>query len=257
MSKLRKIHVIIIGVLVCVIAAVGMYFVLIKKATEARDATKADCESKISQGGTPQNVQFQKDDVVKANMEVAEARVNFDRYMREKMPNISLEDRKAGMLALWHEQSEVLGPLLIHWIQGSGVRLASSIAIQAPPADPNSINYDDVTPIRIDIGRVKVEGDFAQLMKHIRMWNSCNRLVLIDQPTLSGQSPNLACEYNLSVFIFPRTRSGPTIEMAGSGAAGGMGGPGMPMPGMAGPGGIPTPGTGLPPPSGAQTPRAM
>lgn len=254
MKKLRKLHVLIIGVLVSIIVAVGMYFVVIKPAIKTRDDNKAQLESNIASGGTDENVRIQKEDVVKAEQEVASEQLALEKYMKEKMPNISLQDRATGMLALWQEQSETLGPLLVSWIKRSGVRLASQITIPAPPANPNAITYDEVTPIRIDLGRIRVEGSYQQILKHLRKWNQCNRLVMIDLPALSGESPNLACEYNLTVFLFPRTPSGDLLDMAGGGDAGaGMGGmPGMPMM----PGAAPSmPGTPAMP--GAGAPRAL
>lgn len=220
-----------------------MYFILVKPAMETRDANMKTRDDTIANGGTQDNVRIKNDDLLLAQQEVAQAQSLMDKYMREKMPNISLQDRRIGMLALWHEQSEVLGPLLIKWINNSGVRLSSSISIQAPPANPNAITYDAVTPIKIDLGRISVTGTFKQIMKHIRMWNSCNRLVLIDLPTLSGESPNITCEYSLSVFIFPRTASGDLVQMAGDGGTtSGMGGPSMGG-GLPQAGGLPMPGS--------------
>lgn len=243
LSKLKKIHIIIIGAVVCVLVAAGLYFVPIKKASAAlQEETKR--LNQYASTGTQMNVDNKKADVQKALQEVAEAQIQLDKYMRTKMPNLNFARRDIGMLALWHEQSEVLGPLLINWIKRSDVKLSSSISIPAPPVNPNSLSSDPNSPIRLDLGKVKVEGNFKRLMEHVRRWNSCNRLVMIDSPTLSGQSPNLSCEYGLTVFLFPRTPAGPEIPMAGGGAgAGGMAGVppgGMPgiMPGMP-PGGPP------------------
>lgn len=254
-SKLRKIHIVIIGCLVCALVGVGIYFLFIKKASEALKVETARY-NQYAPTGTMANVQAAQLDVQKALQEVAEKQTELDHFMRAKMPNLNFARRDTGMLALWHEQSEVLGPLLIRWINQSGVKLSSSITIPAPPSNPNALSADPNAPIRLDLGKIKVEGNFKKLMDHIRRWNSCNRLVLIDSPTLTGQSPNLACEYSLTVFLFPRTPAGPEIQMAGAGGAaagmpGGMPGamPGM-MPGPPMPGGPPMPSPAPPAPAG-------
>lgn len=254
-SKLRRIHVIIIGALVCAIVAAGMYFVLIKKANE-KLALETSRYDQYKDSGTVVNVQMAEQELVKARLEVADSQSKLERYMRTRMPNLNLTQRDTGMIALWHEQSEVLGPLLIRWIRQSGVSLASAITVPAPPSSPNDPVLDS-SPITISIGQVTVQGSFKRLMDHIRKWNSCSRLVMIDSPTLSGQSPNLTCNYTMTVYIFPREPAGPQYAMWGvAGVSGGMMVPGgMPMPGpMPVPGGAQTsmPGT-LPVPTGTGT----
>lgn len=242
MSKLRSIHVVIIGIVVCALVAGGLYFLVIKKAVEARDAEKTRLEAAIADGGTPQNVAAAEADLELAKEEVAVARVKYENRMRTKMPNISLDDTKTGMLALWHEQSEVLGPLLLNHIRGSkGIRLTSGITIPPPSANPNDLLQYDQMPLKIDVGKVTVSGDFGSIMNHIRSWNKLNRLVLIDQPTLNGRSPNLVCEYTMAVYLYPMapppsdpfTMAPPPQGGGGVGAPGTFGAPmTLPAPGQ-------------------------
>jgi len=238
MGKLRSIHVVIIGIVVCVLVAVGLYFLVIKKAIEARDAEKARLDAAIAAGGTQANVEAAERDLENAKLEVAQARVKYEKRMRTKMPNISLDDTKTGMLALWREQSEVLGPLLLNHIRSSkGIRLVSGITIPPPTVNPNDLMQYDQIPIRIDVGKVSVAGDFNSIINHLESWNKLNRLVLIDQPTLNGQSPNLVCEYTMTVFLYPMAPP-PTdpFTMAPpqggdtAGAPGLLGGPPIPAP---------------------------
>lgn len=232
MSKLRKLHVVIIGVLVCIIVGAGMYFLLVKKAIEAREAEKTRYNTAVTNGGTQQNVITQKANYEKAVVEVNETEIKYQRYMRAQMPLISLADRKTGMLQLWHEQSEVLGPLILSHIQRSGVKLSSEIKVDAPKANPNEIIVGGSQPITLDLGKIKVEGDFKTIIKHLKSWNSCKRLAMIENPALAGNSPNLACEYNLKVFLFPASDPGEIVPLAPAGGdqsgMGGMLGGGMP-----------------------------
>ncbi len=87
MSKLRSIHIIIIGVVVSVILAVGMFFLLIKPATEARDVQKKTYDDTYAAGGNEQAKKAAEDDLVLANQEVATARAKLDVYMQAEQPD--------------------------------------------------------------------------------------------------------------------------------------------------------------------------
>lgn len=239
MSKLRRIHVVIIGVLVCLMVGAGLYFLVIDKAVKARDAAMAESKSEIAAGGTEQNCNEMFKYLQEANLTVVKKTAEYEKIMRTKMPNISLDDTRTGMLALWHEQSEVLGPLLLNHIRSSkGTHLMSAIQIPAPRVNPNDLLEFSESPIRIDVGKVSISGNFKSIMDHLRSWNKLNRLVLIDQPTLRGESPNLVCEYSLTVFLYPMTPPGPNVDIAppagsGGGMSGGMPGGMLSMPGGA------------------------
>ncbi|MEN6520159.1 MAG: hypothetical protein ABFD46_03280 [Armatimonadota bacterium] len=235
MSKLRRIHIVIIGVVVCLLVGAGLYFLVIDKAVKARDAALAERDSVINAGGTELNCNNMFKSLQDANAKVLEKTAEYEKTMRARMPNISLDDTRTGMLALWHEQSEVLGPLLLNHIRSSkGIQLMSSIQIPAPTVNPNDLQSYADSPIRIDVGKVSVSGNFKSIMNHLRSWNKLNRLVLVDQPSLTGESPNLVCEYTLSVFLYPMTPPGPTVDIAPPAGGDGMsaGGPSPMMPTM-------------------------
>jgi len=252
-SKLRRIHVVIIGCAVIVVVGVGMYFLLITKA-QKRLTDETNRYNQYAQTGTIEYVNAQKADFEHALQEVAAQEAKLNAYFNAKMPYLDFRDRKQGMIALWQEQSLNLGPLIINWIANSGVRFesANSIRIPAPPANPNELSSDPLAPITIPLGRIRVTGSFNQILAHLAKWNSCKRLVMIDNPSLSGTSPNLTCEYDATVYIFPRYPAGPVVEMAGaSTSAGTMGVPGMPGGGMPPTGGG---GSAVGPPAQAPTP---
>ncbi len=250
MNKLKPIHITIIGTVVCLIAAVALFFLLIKPANEARDKQNAELSSTIDQGGTEQAVLDAQQKLAQMKIKVAQDQAELTRWMKAKMPNISLDDPARGMLAIWQEYSETLGPLLIGWIGGkdkTNVHLASGLSISAPSSDPTAYAQyiEGSAPLTINIGKVKIEGDYSSIMKHLRKWNDCNRLCLINEPAISGTSPNLSCEYTLTVYIYPvtayRAENLPPIAAAAAGASGdgsmvggmpGTGMPGMPTPGM-------------------------
>lgn len=212
MSKLKAIHVVIIGVLVCIIIAASTYFLIVKKtqkdiadlqarydAAQAVFVTKASMEARLARA--------------KQNNQILQ--IKLEKYMRAKMPAISFADRAEGMIALWKEQSETLGPMIKTWPGRTGVRLTSSVTVPNPPVDPNAI---DTSLIKIPIGSFAVTGDFATLMSHVRSWNKFNRLVQIDIGSLTGMSPVMTLNYTVTVLIFPRGDTGQTLPIAGAAA---------------------------------------
>ncbi len=246
LSKLRSIHVIIIGAVVCVIVGVGLFYLLIKPTLAEIAQTKQQYDaSKQIADQEPQALR-ERD---KAIEESQKAQQEYAKYQKTKMPNIDFTDRGKGMLALWKEQSVILGPLIQKWPAQSGVRLVSAIQVPAPPVNPNMIQTEI---IEIPLGAVQVTGSFDKILKSIEAWNNFNRLVRVDFPNLAGSSPNLVSQFNLTVYIFPRGKAGPQIPIAGQGTpAGGVPGmPGaMPMGGMPPMGAPPGPGAPPPPPS--------
>jgi hypothetical protein len=200
---------------------VGIYFLLIKPVNEqvkvVDDQLRASLEIVAQEG--PTQMAFDA-----AVSEVSAIQSRLARYENSKMPNLSLAQRDKGMIDLWIEQVEVLGPILERWGSKGGVRLASAVNIPAPPTNPNEI---DANVIKIPIGKMEVEGDFSSIIRHMREWNNCPRLVQIDRPSISGTSPLLKASYEVTVYIFPRGAAGPPVQMAGAstgaGTAGTMG----------------------------------
>lgn len=227
LSKLKRLHVIIMGALLCVITGVGFFFLLINPVMKEKALTQTEYEaSKAIADTLPMATQ----DFNAAKVEVSAAEGQFAAYEQSKMPNLSFAQRDQGMLDLWHEQVEVLGPLLIRCASRGGVRLTSEITIPAPDTNPNAMPTDLIT---IPIGNVTVVGDFPSILRNIRAWNTCPRLVRVDKPSISGVSPFLTASYDITVYIFPKGIAGPQIQMAGA-STGGAGGAAAP-PGMSQP----------------------
>jgi hypothetical protein len=214
MSKLKALHVAIIGFVVCILIVVGTFFLVIKKANEEITALNGRLDAATAVENTRQ----------KEMKRLADAKINnqklqatLEKYMRAKMPAISFQDRPEGMIALWKEHAETLGPLLRAWPAKTGVNMTTGVTIPAPPVDPNTI---DTSIIKIPVGSFTVTGDYATLMDHIRSWNRFNRLVQIDVGSLSGMGQFLTLNYTVTVYIFPRGEAGPTATMAGAATPG-------------------------------------
>ena len=212
-SKLRTVHVIAIGVFACLAVIAGMYFLVIKKQYEDIAKLQAKYTTAQTTWNRMPQVQAQYNETLDENNRIS---VNYTKYLNTYMPAISFQDRANGMIGLWREQSETLGPLIQNWPNKTGVTMTSSISVPAAPLNPNAI---DTTLIKVPIGTISVVGDFRSILSHLKAWKNFKRLVQIEPVTLQGQSPLLTAQYTLTVLIFPRGETGPNITMSGSGGA--------------------------------------
>jgi len=212
-SKLRTVHVIAIGVFACLAVIAGMYFLVIKKQYKDIEQLNARLTTAQTTWNKMPQVQAQYKETLEENNRI---NASYTKYLTEMMPAISFQDRASGMIGLWREQAETLGPLIQNWPNKTGVRMTNAITVPAAPVDPNTI---DPTLIKIPIGAISVVGDFRSILSHLRTWNHFNRLVQIETVTMQGQSPSLTAQYTLTVLIFPRGETGPTVTMSTAGGA--------------------------------------
>jgi len=215
-SKLKSFHVAIIGAVACILVVGGLYFFIIKKQYE--QITKLNSEYQVlSEEYARLPKAKERLEIARQNNRIVSAK--YEKYLQDKMPPLTFSDRAQGMIALWKEQSEILGPLLQSWPAKTGVNLTSSIQIPAAPVNPNAI---DPTLITIPVGNFTVRGDFTTILSHLRSWNKFNRLVKIDLARLTGPSPGMTAEYAVTVYVFPRGEAGQNIAMAGAAGEAGM-----------------------------------
>lgn len=225
-SKLKKLHVIIIGSVLCVIAGVGVFFLQVKPQMNNYDAAKARYDA-ASPKGNDSSLTAAVAACADAKNKYDIKQAQLDMQMRRRMPNLNFSRRDIGMLALWQEQIKTLGPLLEDFARDKTVRANARFSIPAPPANPNDPQFDkDV--LEFPLGTIAVAGDFKSLMNNVRRWNNCRRLVMVGPPTLSGQSPRLVQSYSLTCYIFPVQKGGTPIVMAGG--ANSQGGQPVPTP---------------------------
>lgn len=220
-SKLKKIHIIIIGSVLCVLVGVAVFFLQIKPQMEAFKAAKARYDKAVVKGNE-QSKQQAKRELAKAMVDFSIAQAQLDVQMRKRMPDLDFSRRDIGMLALWNEQIKTLGPLLEDFAKDKNVKVAqAAFQIQPPPANPNDAVFEQDMLV-FPLGSITVEGGFKELMDNIRRWNNCSRLVMVGAPSLAGVSPQLRVVYPLTCYIFPRAKGGSKIVMAGEPGASDM-----------------------------------
>ncbi len=233
LAKIKWFQVAIILVVLTTLAVAGIFIFLIKPmnerftaAGEKLAAQEAALAKSVSEKPTAERER------VKARQEVAVAKREWARYDRALMPNIDLTNRFTATRQLWDEQLRVLGPKVLKFVYGDRtVRVVSeSIAIPAPPNDPNAVVRK---VFEYPLGNITVAGNFDQVLKHTERWNKFDRLALVDGLTLSGNSPTLTGTYSVTLYeITHFDKVGPPIPQPLSGAGGGGGGfPGGGFPG--------------------------
>ena len=194
------------------LVAAGLYFLVIKKATERVAGLEKDLQEQTAIYARKPAAERKLEEVkIEYNLRLTE----YSRFMRAKMPALTFADRPQGMIALWKEQAEVLGPMIQRWPGKTGVQLTSGIAVPAAPTDPNAVSTGYIP---IPLGTFSVRGDFRTIMRHVRRWNDFNRLVILGPVSISGPSPGMTAQYPVTVLLVPHGEAGPQFQM-GAGEA--------------------------------------
>lgn len=243
LSKLTLQNVIVIGIVVSVVIASGIFFVLIRPTQAEIKNLDVQIEAASQRAAQLPAAKKQLED---AKKEVEEARMKWARYERSKMPNIDMTDRLKAALAYWKEPERSAKALQDFVSKSTDVVFLGGFGIQIPTTDPNQLPW----PIWIvPLGTFQVQGDFESILRHVERWNNAPRLVMIDGLQLAGVSPQLIGQYTATMFILPKAKDDkPGDPLPSATAAPGMGFPGMPgrfgggMPGMPTIGGATMPG---------------
>jgi Tfp pilus assembly protein PilO len=240
---LKRVHIVIIGVVLGLLAAVGIYFAAIKPVNESIAELQSETEGYQTKAATKPTAEKA---LATAQQKQAVERINLQRwetkYMRlgPEQAFFSLKDPQQAMILLWKEHANTVGPLLTKFIRRSGVRLVSQIQIPGAPVDPNAINTKEYT---VPLGQVQVVGTFANINRFLRSVQNAPRLLRVNNVELQGQSPNISATVDMTMIVLPRdTEKFQAVPLAtGDAAAGGT---------TTTYGGYPTPGGGYPTPGG-------
>ena len=142
------------------------------------------------------------------------------------MPRFDVSNRFGALRQLTYELTQYLGPDLEHHARLAGligVRSTSSFNLPAPPVNPNDITN---APVVIPLGTITDTGHFRGILTNVYNWQYFNRLVLIDNLALHGNSPFMQGTYTATLYLFPQndTKLPDPIPAAGGGAATPVGG---------------------------------
>jgi hypothetical protein len=239
MSKLvNPLTISIVGVVATVIAALLIYFLLIRSTTS--DLAQQTTTYNANVGNEDPTVQKQaQDSVTKATQNVNTVKQQWTDMQDAKDPDIDYSDRMVAWNEYINELNYKLGPMIEQWIPTTGVKPTSAITTPTASSDPNDIISKNPIVIPLNAGSsISVVGSFPQVLHHIEAWNNFNRIVLIDKVALAGISPFVIGTYTATVYEFPRNADTPGPAVPSTAGAASSGGPPGGPPGMP-PGGPP------------------
>jgi hypothetical protein len=239
LNRINPLIVTVVGIVLSLLAIVGIGFLLIKPTLDATTAQQAIYDQNFPDS-TPASQMLAQKGLSAAKLAVQQIKFQWAVESAAKMPRYDVSNRNLALRQITYELDHYLGPDLQHQLQTTGVKSDTQIVLPAPPLSPNDIT---AAPIVVPLGTITVTGDFRHILTHFYKWQSFNRLVMADNLALTGSSPYMQATYTATLYIFPQndTNLGPLILGAGGGAVG-----------TASPGGAPSgPGPGGPRPGGS------
>lgn len=246
-----------IGVALSLLAIAGIFFLMIKPTLDETAAQQAIYDQNYPDS-TPAAQRTAQKQLADAKLQVKQIQFQWAVKAAAKMPRYDVSNRTLALKQLTHELTLYLGPDIQHWLNATpGAHSDTQVVLPAPPVSPNDIT---AAPIVIPLGTITVTGDFRHILQHYYNWQNFNRLVLVDNLSLTGNSPYMTGTYTATLYIFPQndTKLGPIIPQAGTGTGAGGTSPGGYPGGGAGSypggrGGGPPGGRGGPPPGGTSS----
>ncbi len=267
-SKLAPLHVYLIGGVIGLIVAVGMYFARLKPLGEKVAAKQQEVQgvegttTAINGTNVPYNGEEQAKKILQAavkSRDVKKAELLSLEARKQFPPGQTIDLGKTGddttimnngTMAKWLGLPRRVVEVMERYakVRGSrrGVAVETNFTAAPPATTPASIPRDIIA---WNLGTMSITGEYSRVMQWVKDWNSAPLLVAVDglKCTLEGRNGRIKADANLVVYIFP---TGEAVQTGGSTAAaatgGGMMGGGM-MGGMGGGGGMMSPGMGAPP----------
>ena len=226
LNRISPLIVAAVGIVLSLLAIVGIGFLLIKPTMDATTVQQGIYDQNFPDS-TPAAQKLAQKGLADAKLQVQQIKFQWAVKSAAKMPRYDVSNRTVALKEITYELTRYLGPDLQRQINTTGVTSATQIVLPAPPLSPNDIT---ASPVVIPLGTITVNGDFRHILTHFYEWQSFNRLVLVDNLAFTGSSPYMQATYTGTLYIFPQndTNLGPIIPGAGGGAAGGAASPGGP-----------------------------
>ena len=214
----------IIGIVLSLMAVAGIAFGLIKPTQDKTVIAQARLDA-----AQPDSTLVAQNKALKtlnaANLQVKMVQNVWAQKDAALMPRYDVSNRFGALKQLTTELTQNLGPNLEHHARRPGVRSTSIFNLPAPPVNPNDITN---APVVIPLGTLTDIGQFRSILTNVYNWQYFNRLVLIDNLALHGNSPYMQGTYTATLFLFPQNdnKLPPIIAAAGGGATATTGGRG-------------------------------
>lgn len=245
-SKFTTLQIHLVGFFTSLIVLGLLFLLFVKPKQEQLQKVQAETKDiQTNQHGTQEEVSQHNTALKKAQSDQVKIKAEWQLASAEYMPNIAW-----GTDVLQTYQNVIVnlprqwGTFVTSWYdvqrnQGIARVPGTEFPIASFPTEPNAA-VASVRTITFPEGapwNVTVEAkSFDDLMAHLRRFNremKHHGMPVIDNVSLSGQSPHLIGRYTLALYVIPSTPPpGADPRLGGAGAgAGGFGGGRMGMPG--------------------------
>ncbi len=214
-NRINPLVVAVIGGVLCLMAIAGILFGLIRPTQDK--ITAAQSRYDAAHPDSLPSAQLAAQKLLEANtLKAKMTQYTWAQVDAALMPRYDVSNRFGALKQLTYELTQYLGPDLERHARLSGVRSTPSFNLPAPPVNPNDITN---APVVIPLGTVTDIGHFRAILTNVYNWQYFNRLVLIDNLALHGNSPYMQGAYTATLFIFPQndTKLPPPIAAAGGG----------------------------------------
>jgi len=242
MSRLTLLHINLIGAFVAIVVGVALYFTIITSAQDAQKTQEAAYEEVNGRAMQLPTAQASRDNAVK---EEKQTNRDYAVFEGKYMPTLGYRsNRIETMMAVWWPNNGKSWPeRFIRGVRNHMNREQRRFKVvwtnpqilQLPSygPDPNAIDMGDGDDT-LTFGPYPFVVRCPSLQaanNHIRSWNSVSGLGVptVEGTTLTGNSPNLFCSYNVRFTIILKREKIPANDPkitggSGGGAGGGMGG---------------------------------
>ncbi|MHB1463201.1 MAG: hypothetical protein ACYC1M_18080 [Armatimonadota bacterium] len=240
LSKITRLNIIVISVMVALNIVVATFFVIVRPMKKEIEGLNSQIETYTARAA--QRTQVAKK-LAEAVALKAVTQTTWNKIKSRVMPT-NLEVKSADrdtmiriMPTYWREP-ERLTSIMTKWIGSQkGVRISGSFTLNHPGVDPLGLPKGTWNA---NGGQFTATGDFQTVLHHLERWNKSPRLVMINEVSLAGTSPNLVATYTAQLY---QTIDGPRPVGGASPAAATPGAVPGATPG-AGPATLTTPGAG-------------
>jgi len=130
------------------------------------------------------------------------------------MPRYDVSNRVRAMDQLSYELTQNLGPDLEHHLRLYHGLATAQFTLPDPPVTPNDITN---APVIIPLGTITSRGSLPGVINQFRSWRYFNRVILLDNLALHGNSPYIQATYNATVYLLPQNddKLPPPLPQAG------------------------------------------
>ncbi len=200
LSKITRLNIIVISVMIALNIVVATFFVIIRPMNKEIEGLNSQIEQYTARAAQRRQVEKK---LAEALALKAVTQITWNKIRARVMPT-HLEVKNADrdtmiriMPTFWREP-ERLTAMMAKWIGSQkGVRISGSFTLAPPGVDPMALPYGSWHRIG---EQFTATGDFQAVLHHLEKWNKSPRLVMINDVSLAGTSPNLVATYTANLY---------------------------------------------------------